>query len=72
MAISFNTIPQKIYTPLFYAEVDNSAANTTTDDMQALIMGPMLTTLHSYARPNWSIWLTSTANFRKWVSKYTL
>lgn len=44
MAISFNSIPQKIYTPLFYAEVDNSAANTTTDDMQALIMGPMLTT----------------------------
>ena len=44
MAISFNTIPQKIYTPLFYAEVDNSAANTTVDDMQALIMGPMLTT----------------------------
>lgn len=44
MAISFNTIPQKIYTPLFYAEVDNSAANTTTDDMQSLIIGPMLTT----------------------------
>lgn len=44
MAISFNTIPQKIYTPLFYAEVDNSAANTTVDDMQALIMGPMLAT----------------------------
>lgn len=42
MAVSFNTIPQKIYTPLFYAEVDNSAANTTTDDMQALIIGPML------------------------------
>lgn len=20
--------------------------------------------------PNWSTWLTSTANFRKWVSKY--
>lgn len=44
MAISFNTIPQKIYTPLFYAEVDNSAANTTTDDMQSLIIGPMLST----------------------------
>lgn len=42
MPISFNTIPQKIYTPLFYAEVDNSAANTTTDDMKALIIGPML------------------------------
>ena len=44
MAVSFNTIPQKIYTPLFYAEVDNSAANTTTDSMQALLIGPMLTT----------------------------
>lgn len=42
MAISFNTIPQKVYTPLFYAEVDNSAANTTTDDMQSLIIGPKL------------------------------
>lgn len=42
MAISFGSIPQKIYTPLFYAEVDNSAANTTTDDMQSLIIGPML------------------------------
>ena len=44
MAVSFNTIPQKIMTPLFYAEVDNSAANTTTDSMQALLIGPMLTT----------------------------
>ena len=44
MAVPFNTIPQKIYTPLFYAEVDNSAANTTTDSMQALLIGPMLTT----------------------------
>ncbi len=44
MAISFNTIPQKVYTPLFYAEVDNSAANTTTDDMKAVIIGPMLAT----------------------------
>lgn len=42
MAVSFNTIPAKVYTPLFYAEVDNSAANTTTDNMQALIIGPML------------------------------
>lgn len=42
MAISFNQIPQKVYTPLFYAEVDNSAANTTADDMQSLIIGPML------------------------------
>nr|DAG47840.1 MAG TPA: tail component [Bacteriophage sp.] len=42
MAVSFSTIPSKVYTPLFYAEVDNSAANTTTDNMQALIIGPML------------------------------
>lgn len=41
MAVSFNTIPAKIYTPLFYAEVDNSAANTTTDDMRSLIIAPM-------------------------------
>ena len=24
----------------------------------------------TFVCPNWSIWLTSTANFRKWVSKY--
>ena len=52
MAVSFNTIPQKIYTPLFYAEVDNSAANTTTDSMQALLIGPMLTTCLLYTSPS--------------------
>lgn len=44
MPVSFNTIPQKVYTPLFYAEVDNSAANTTTDDMAAVILAPQLAT----------------------------
>ncbi|HIT95565.1 MAG TPA: phage tail sheath subtilisin-like domain-containing protein [Candidatus Aphodousia faecavium] len=44
MPVSFNTIPQNLNTPLFYAEVDNSAANTATDDMVALIIAPKLST----------------------------
>ena len=41
MAVSFNEIPSGIRVPLFYAEVDNSAAYTPTDTSQALLIGQM-------------------------------
>lgn len=44
MPVSFNQIPQNLNTPLFYAEVDNSAANTAVDDMLSLIIAPKLST----------------------------
>ena len=42
MAVSFNSIPAKVLTPFFYAEVDNSQANTTSESMQTLLIGPKL------------------------------
>lgn len=41
MSISFNHIPSGIRVPLFYAEVDNSAAYTPSDNYQALIVAQM-------------------------------
>lgn len=38
MTISFNSIPNNIRVPLFYAEVDSSAANTTQDSGASLII----------------------------------
>ena len=39
MSVSFNQIPSDIRVPLFYAEVDNSMANTATDSLRRLIIG---------------------------------
>ncbi len=39
MTVSFNNIPANIRVPLFYAEVDNSMANTATADKKSLIIG---------------------------------
>lgn len=39
MAISFNTIPGNVRVPLFYAEVDNSAAFTPSFSAQSLLIG---------------------------------
>lgn len=39
MTISFNTVPANTLVPLFYAEMDNSAANTTQDSAPALLLG---------------------------------
>lgn len=39
MSISFNHIPSNIRVPLFYAEVDNSMANTATAAKKALLIG---------------------------------
>ena len=42
MSVSFNTIPSGIRVPLFYAEMDNSAAATPTDESKSLLIGQML------------------------------
>lgn len=39
MAISFNNIPNGIRVPLFYAEVDNSMANTAVTSLKVLLLG---------------------------------
>ena len=39
MAISFNNIPSNIRVPLFYAEVDNSMANTGANNLKTLLIG---------------------------------
>ena len=41
MSVSFNTIPSGIRVPLFYAEMDNSAAATPTSQMASLLIGQM-------------------------------
>ena len=45
MAISFNNIPNNIKVPLFYAEVDSSAANTIQDSGASLIIAHPLGSL---------------------------
>lgn len=42
MTIPFNTVPGKLRTPLFYAEMDNSQANTATANQITLIIGQQL------------------------------
>ena len=41
MSVSFNTIPSGIRVPLFYAEMDNSAAATPTNQTASLLIGQM-------------------------------
>lgn len=42
MTVSFNNIPSSMRVPLFYAEMDNSAANTSTDSSPSLLIGRVL------------------------------
>lgn len=42
MTVSFNNIPSDIRVPLFYAEVDNSQANTATEVQRVLLLGQKL------------------------------
>lgn len=42
MSVSFNNIPSNIRVPLFYAEVDNSQANSAQEVQRTLIIGQML------------------------------
>lgn len=39
MTVSFNSIPSDLRVPLFYAEVDNSQANSATGSLLRLIVG---------------------------------
>ncbi|MDR5813318.1 phage tail sheath subtilisin-like domain-containing protein [Caballeronia sp. LZ033] len=48
--IPFKNIPQNIRTPLFFAELDASHANTATANQRALLIGPM--TSAGIATPN--------------------
>ncbi|HHH0383858.1 TPA: phage tail sheath subtilisin-like domain-containing protein [Yersinia enterocolitica] len=43
MTIPFTNIPSNLRTPLFFAEFDNSQANTATTTQRTLIIGQMLT-----------------------------
>ncbi|RQT74752.1 phage tail sheath subtilisin-like domain-containing protein [Burkholderia cepacia] len=43
MTVPFKQIPQNIRTPLFFAEIDNSRANTAVTNQRALLIGPMTT-----------------------------
>jgi len=42
MSVSFNNIPSNIRVPLFYAEVDNSQANSAQEVQRTLILGQKL------------------------------
>lgn len=44
MAVSFNTIPTALRTPLVYIEVDGSKAGTRVNNLYPLIIGQMLST----------------------------
>jgi len=39
MAVSFNSIPTDLAVPLFYAEVDNSRANTASNLLRSILIG---------------------------------
>lgn len=41
MAVSFSHIPSGIRVPLFYAEIDNSMANSATGNLKTLLIGQM-------------------------------
>lgn len=53
MSINFKNVPQNILVPLFYAETDNSHANTAQAVQRSLIIGPM--TGAGVAAPNMPI-----------------
>lgn len=42
MAVSFNTIPQDLRVPLFYAEMDNSQASYFSQNQKTLLIGQMV------------------------------
>lgn len=50
MTVPFANVPQNLRVPLFYAEVNNSMANTATFNQRALIIGQMTAT--GLATPN--------------------
>ncbi|VVE06631.1 phage tail sheath subtilisin-like domain-containing protein [Pandoraea sputorum] len=50
MTVPFKQVPQNLRVPMFYAEIDNSHANTATANQRALLIGPM--TSAGTATPN--------------------
>lgn len=61
MAISFNYIPSNIRVPLFYAEIDNSMANTATVNKKSLLIGQHIGDTATAGKP----YLISTATQAK-------
>lgn len=45
MPVSFNNVPADLRVPLFYAEMDNSAANSASETLRALVLGHGLATI---------------------------
>ncbi|WP_421218751.1 phage tail sheath subtilisin-like domain-containing protein [Aeromonas jandaei] len=43
--VSFNNVPADLRVPLFYAEMDNSAANSASETLRALVLGHGLATI---------------------------
>lgn len=72
MTTSFNTIPSNTLVPLFYAEMDNQAANTAQDSGASLLIGhantrtatspiPKIWEKSLSARPSQLMWWEMTA-----------
>ena len=58
--MNFQNIPSNLRTPLFYAEFDNSQANTATATQRTLIIGQMLT--NAVVNPNIPVIESSASN----------
>ena len=58
--MNFQNIPSNLRTPLFYAEFDNSQANTATATQRTLIIGQMLT--NAAVNPNIPVIESSASN----------
>ena len=58
--MNFQNIPSNLRTPLFYAEFDNSQANTATATQRTLIIGQMLT--NTAVNPNIPVIESSASN----------
>ena len=63
MAVSFNNIPANIRVPLFYAEMDNSMANTATGAKRSLLIGLM--TAQGSASANVPVLVSSAAKAKE-------
>lgn len=61
MTVSFNYIPSNVRVPLFYAEVDNSMANTATANKKSLLIGQNIGDTAAAGKP----YLISTATQAK-------
>lgn len=59
MSVSFNTIPNALRVPLFYAEMDNSKAGTFQATYRALLIGQI--TNSDFADVNNAVYVSSTA-----------